>query len=106
MRIPASSIAQSGLVAASTALEVSANNVANSLSSDFSPSKAEFSDVEGGGVTVSISNEAKAGAPPGTDLVEETANQSSAVAAYRANLKSLKTDDEVTGVLVNLNDHP
>ncbi len=101
MRISASSVAQSGLQAASTALEVSANNVANSLSTDFVPSQAEMSDVAGGGVQVSISSAARAGTP-GTDLVDEMVSQSRAVAAYRANLKSLQAADDTTGVLVSL----
>lgn len=104
MRVNASSVAQSGLAAASTALEVSANNVANGLTEGFKPSSADFSEVEGGGVRVSISSEARA-APEGasgTDLVDETARQSMAVAAYKANVKSLQTADEVSGVLVSL----
>lgn len=101
MKISASSVPQSGLVAASTALAVSANNVANAMSTDFVPSRAELSDVEGGGVQVSISNAARDGAS-GTDFVQEAASQSAAVAAYRANLKSLQAVDDTTGVVVSL----
>ncbi len=103
MKVSASSVAQSGLIAASTSLAVSANNVANAASSDFVPSKAALSDVEGGGVEVSISNEARAASQgSGTDLVNETVNQLNAVATYRANLKSLQAVDDTTGVLVTL----
>lgn len=103
MKISASSVAQSGLNAASATLAVSANNVANALSSDFVPSEAALSDAESGGVQVSISKEARAASEGGgTDFVDEAVSQLNAVAAYRANLKSLQAVDDTTGVLVTL----
>jgi len=105
MKVSTASIAQSGLNAASASLAVSANNVANASSTGFEPSRLEASEAAGGGVQVTISKEARAaraGDASGTDLVEETTRQISAVAAYRANLKSLQAVDDTTGVLLSL----
>lgn len=49
---------------------------------------------------LSLSPEARSGVAP--DLVQETVASISAVAAYRANLKSIQTDDELSGVLISL----
>jgi flagellar basal body rod protein FlgC len=108
MKVSTTTVAQSGISAASASLAVSANNVANGLSKDFVPSRADASDVEGGGVRVSISKEARASVAgeSGTDLVDETVRQSIAVAAYRANLKSLQVADEVNGALMGLGARP
>lgn len=92
--------AASGLTAASTAVEVSATNVANTLTEDYTPLKASMSDADGGGVRVTVSRDAREGR--GTDLIEETVGQIRAVRVYEANLASLKTSDEVNGVLVHL----
>lgn len=99
-----SAVAQSGLAAASTALAVSANNVANASSTGFVPSRVESRDEAEGGVRVSISPQARveAGSESGTDLAQEASGQIAAVATYRANLKTLEAADDTSGVLVKL----
>ncbi|MFZ5445188.1 MAG: hypothetical protein ACOZQL_34680 [Myxococcota bacterium] len=100
--------AQSGLAAASTTLAVSAHNVANTLTRGFEPQKVAPAELAGGGVTVSISREARKleertdELPSGTDLVAETGARIGAAAAYRANLKTIEATDDVTGVVVRL----
>jgi flagellar basal body rod protein FlgC len=101
-------VSQSGLAAAATTLDVSAHNTANALTPNFNPLRADAAEVAGGGVRVSISKDARtlekasADAPSRTDLVSETATRISASAAYRANLKTIETMDDVSGVLVHL----
>lgn len=105
-------VAQSGLAAAATTLEVSAHNTANALTPNFTPLRADAAENASGGVRVSISRDARelekasADAPSRTDLVKETATRVSAVAAYRANLKTVEAMDDVTGVLVQLGRKP
>ncbi len=111
-------VAQSGLAAATTRLAVSANNTANAVTDGFTPSRVNQEEVASGGVRVTISQEARdlgpqtaAGAPTvgqgkstepsRTDLIEETASRTLAAAAFRANLKSMQTADEVTGTLMD-----
>jgi flagellar basal body rod protein FlgC len=64
-------------------------------------------------VKVSISRDARqleraheAQANSRTDLVKETATRISAAAAYRANLKTVETADDVSGVVVHLLNKP
>jgi flagellar basal body rod protein FlgC len=98
-------IAQSGLDAAATRIDVSANNVANALTEGFVPSRVSSADQAGGGVTTSVAKafdpiaEARADrallAPSRTDLVAEIVAQDQAARLYQANLASLKTADEL-----------
>lgn len=50
--------------------------------------------------SISLSPEAQSGAAP--DAVKAMVDGLSAVAAYRANLKSIQTSDEISGVLISL----
>jgi flagellar hook protein FlgE len=99
-------IATSGLSAASAALEVTAHNVANVRTPNFTPQEAASEDVANGGVRVTISQEARAasegGATSGTDLIQETGRRSGAIAAYRANLKTIEATDETSAALLQL----
>jgi len=98
-------IAQSGLEAATTRLNVSANNLANALTDGFQPSRVSSAEVPGGGVTSSVSKavdplaEARADrallATSGTDLVSEIVAQSTAARLFEANAASLRTADEI-----------
>lgn len=81
MRITAMQSAVQGVQRAEQQLERSAANLSEAF-------------------TVSVSDEAASG--PAPDVVEATVGQLRAVAAYKANLASLKTADEVNGVLVEL----
>ncbi len=99
------SIASSALDAASTRLAVSANNVANARTDGYDAERADASELRGGGVRVSISSEARAraeGAPSSTDLIQENTHQLLARAAFQANLKTLRTAQELDGALMAL----
>jgi flagellar basal body rod protein FlgC len=106
-----SGIAASGLQAAALTLDVSANNVANGLTEGFVPSHVEVADLDGGGAVASVVKdpdplaEVRADrallAPSRTDLVLEMVTQSRAAAVYRANLATLRTDQELERTLVD-----
>lgn len=112
----ASGIAQSGLFVAALALDVSANNVANALTEDFTPSRVVPAEVAGGGVTAGVEpvpdprtgrdpmDEVRADrallVPDRVDLVQEVVSQARAAAVYRANLATLRTATELEATLV------
>jgi len=100
-----SAIASSGLSVAELSLEVSAANVANARTADFVPGRAGVQEEKGGGAEAFLVKEPDPLAevradralllPSPVDLVEEIVNQSRAAAVYRANLESLRTDEEM-----------
>lgn len=104
-------IAASGLQVAALALDVSANNVANALTEGFVPSHVEAADLDGGGAIGSVVRdqdplaEVRADrallAPSRTDLIQEMVTQSRAAAVYKANLATLRTDQELQRTLVD-----
>jgi flagellar basal body rod protein FlgC len=105
-------IAQTGAAVAALRLDVSANNVANALTDGFQPSRVEATEQPGGGVSGSVVRpadplaEARADravvAPSRTDLLQELMTQSRAAIAYRANLASARTADEVAQATMDL----
>ncbi len=107
-----SGIAQSGLLAATARLDVSAHNVANLLTDGFRPLRVDSAEAAGGGVTTTAwrppdpAAESRADralvAASGTDLLTEQVAQQQAAAAYRANLATLKTADELQATLLGL----
>jgi flagellar basal body rod protein FlgC len=113
----ASGIAQSGLLVAALSIDVSANNVANALTEDFTPSRVVAADVAGGGVTAGVEpvpdaspgrdpmDEVRADrallVPDRVDLVQELVNQARAAAVYKANLATLRTATELEETLVD-----
>ena len=94
-------IAQSGLEAASTRVNVSAHNVANALTPGFRPvAVATEERLEGGVEARIVPNDPQVesrldaaalgyGAASGTDLATELVSQMAASASYRASLASL-----------------
>ena len=96
-------IAQSGLEAASTRLDVSAHNVANALTPGHAPLRVDAAEQPAGGVTTAVSRppdplaEARADAAllagSGTDLVAEVVAQSTAARLFEANAATLRTAD-------------
>jgi flagellar basal body rod protein FlgC len=106
----AAGIAASGLQAASLALDVSADNVANALTDGFVPGAVAPAERAGGGVTAAVVKEADPLAevradrallaPSRTDLVQEMVNQGRAAAVYRANLAVLRTAQELEAEVV------
>lgn len=106
-------VARSGLAAADLRLSTSAHNVANGLTPGFRPLAVAAEERAEGGVGVRVvrpndpSVEARLdaaalglGAGSGTDLAAEVVSQMTAAAAYRANLATLRTADEVTASLL------
>jgi flagellar basal body rod protein FlgC len=104
-------IARSGLQISSLRLASSAHDVANALTHRFVPSRVEAEAVEGGGVTGRVIRDE----PPveaqvdrltvalsGTDLAREMVNQSLAATSFLANLATLRTADEATRSLLDV----
>ena len=103
-------IAQSGLLAAETRLGVSAHNVANALTDDYTPVRVDAREVAGGGVAAApvpaddpaVAARLDAAHLAGTDLAGEMVAQMTAAAAFRANLATLRTADEMAGALMDV----
>ena len=105
----------SALRAFSNQMQVSANNVANSLSDEFKADRAYNVEGENGQVQTSIS-ETQASAPlvedllkndeslkelSNTDISEEMIVQIQAQNGFEANTKTIQTYDEITGTLLD-----
>jgi len=91
-------MALSGLSAASAGLAVQANNVANQLSDGYKAKRVDLVAEASGGVRVSGVSQDPTPAGPGTsnvDLTKETVQGMSFDLMYRANLKVIKTADEL-----------
>ncbi len=105
-------IAASGIKAAFDSIGVSANNVANSNTDGFRSGTAVFSEGADGGVSVNVRQSdapgpaylknGKAAVASNTDLVQETASQISSKAMLSANLKVLKTVDEMRKKIIDI----
>jgi flagellar hook protein FlgE len=97
--------ALSGLRASSAGLAVQANNVANQLSDGYKAKRVDLVAEASGGVRVSgVSDDSTpAGpAPSNVDLATETVQGMGFDIMYRANLKVLKTADELTKATLDL----
>jgi flagellar hook protein FlgE len=102
--------AVSGVQASARVLEVSSHNTANAVTDGFVPLETSMQALSSGGVRVRVTRgaggpdaaEAVAPTGSGTDLVEEVKNQVVGVAAYRANMRSLRAADDTEGVLVKM----
>lgn len=88
MRIPAMQSAVEGVKKAERKFEESAGRVAEAFTVNISEDASE------------AANAARAKAAP--DIAAETTEQIRAVTAYKANLKTIQTADEVSGVVVEL----
>jgi flagellar basal-body rod protein FlgC len=104
-----SSIAYSGLKAASTRLQVSAHNVANSNTDGFDPQRVDQTALRAGGTLAQVSQpdgnnpvymrDGSITEASNTDLVSETVDQMQASNSFKANLAVLRTSDEMVGSL-------
>lgn len=107
-------VAQSGLAVSALRLAASSSNVANALTRGFVPDVVEAEELPGGGVTGRVVKENNPavearidaaalgyGAGSGTDLATELVRQMAAAASYRANLASIRAEDEVLQSLVS-----
>ena len=98
-------IALSGLRASSAGLAVQANNVANQQSDGFKAKRVNLVAAASGGVRVSDLSEDPTPAGPGTsnvDLASETVQGMGFDLMYKANLKVLKSADELMQATLDL----
>lgn len=109
--------ALSGLTAYAKQIEVSAHNVANVNTEGFKKSRAEFVEVETGGVLPVVHKDESAGPAllkdsgygpaqvelSNVDLGEEAVNQMIAQRGFEANLRTLKTADDMLGSILDTN---
>jgi flagellar hook protein FlgE len=92
-----SSIAQSGLGAASLQLQSSAHNIANLQTPGFRRQQVVQQAQPGGGVNAEVTR----AAAPGDDRAADVVGQIEASLVYRANLAVLRTGDRMLGSLVD-----
>ena len=92
-----SSIALSGMSAAQSALQVSANNIANVSTDRFRREQLVQSSREGGGVETKVVQAAEAGSALEADIVA----QLQAKNAFLANLAVFKTSNQLAGALLD-----
>ena len=95
-----SSIGSSGLQAAQLRLDASANNVANANTPGYrrqAVAQQAVADSAGVRATVQRQQEAEAVA-----LEKEAVEQMSATYAFKANLQTIKTQDDMMGSLLNI----
>jgi flagellar basal-body rod protein FlgC len=92
-----------------TALDSSANNVANAQTKAFKPEVASFQENANGGVRVSISKESQALAAQenqndfsGTDLATELTNSLQYKAGFQVSAQVVKTADEILSTLLDI----
>ncbi|MBF0111962.1 MAG: hypothetical protein HQK64_01245 [Desulfamplus sp.] len=96
-----------------TATAVTANNVANVESDNFKSSRAVMNEGDNGGVKVSLSTNSAQGPLvqksdgttkelSNTDLATEFTSMISYQSAYGANVKTIQTDDEMKGTILNM----
>ena len=92
-----SSISLSGMQAASTRLNVSAHNVANANTPNFQRQVVHQSQEAAGVVTAVDKSE-----EVGVDLAAELIEQKAASYDYKANLRSLRTQEDLMGSLLDV----
>lgn len=97
-------------------MQVTANNVANINTNEFKKSRADLSEGESGGVKVNISRVETPGYPTeqligdelvetetsNVDLVEEFGESIVTRNGYSANLKVIKTQEEMLGTMLDI----
>ncbi|NBD20525.1 flagellar basal body rod protein [Aquabacterium fontiphilum] len=93
-----STTALSGVQAASLRLDTAAHNIANAQTPQFQRQVVQLETQEQAGVLTTIGKAEEIGAALAADLVE----QMDAAAAYRANLRSIQTDQQLTGSLLDI----
>lgn len=95
-----SSIGSSGLQAAQLRLDASANNVANMNTPGYRREVVAQEEVaESAGVRAPVQREQDA---KGVALAQEAVEQMSATYAFKANLQTIKTQDEMMGSLLDV----
>jgi flagellar basal-body rod protein FlgC len=92
-----SSIAQSGLQAFTAKLDVTANNIANSNTDNFSPSRVNMVERQNGGVDAMV---VKTGDQ--VDISREAVEMLSTINGFKANLQVMKVDKEMNKSLLDI----
>ena len=90
-------ISLSGMNAAMLRLDAAGNNIANASTPGYRRQGVAQSEAPEGGVTTSVT---RADAP-GENLAEDMVNQLSASYSFKANLRVVKTQDEMLGALLD-----
>lgn len=93
----ATSIASSALQAFSISQQVTANNVANLNTDNFTASRTSLQANSSGGVNATVS-----GTKDTVDISREAVNIMSNTSGFNANLKVLKASDEMTKELFSI----
>lgn len=93
-----SSIAISGMNAATTQLGVAAHNVANAVTPAFRRQQVVQHSQPGGGVSTQITRAAE----PGSNLAADLVQQKVALYSFKANLRTVQVEHEMLGSLVDL----
>jgi flagellar hook protein FlgE len=93
-----SSIAVSGVQAASTRMDASAHNIANAQTPGFQRQQVQLRSQETAGVVASVGKAQELGSDLAADLVEQKA----ASYQYRANLQTIQTEDQMMGSLLDV----
>ncbi len=91
-------IALSGVHAASTRMDAAAHNVANAQTPGFHRQTVQQRSQENKGVLTSVVQAQEVGADLAADLVEQKA----ASYQYKANLRSIQTENQMMGSLLDL----
>ncbi len=95
-----SSIGSSGLQAAQLRLDASANNVANMNTPGYRrQAVAQQAVADSAGVRATVQRQQEA---DGVALEKEAVEQMSATYAFKANLQTIKTQDEMMGALLDV----
>ncbi len=95
---PTSSIALSGVLAASTRMDAAAHNIANAQTKDFHPEVVWQQSQESGGVVASAGRSNEVGADLDADLIE----QQQASYQYKANLKTIEVQLQMLGSVLDI----
>jgi flagellar basal-body rod protein FlgC len=105
-------IGASTLRAYQSALDITANNVANASTKNYQPKSANFQENSAGGVVVNISSASQATfenyqaqkveQDSGTDLNKEMVNNLNYQRGFELAAKIVKVNDEVLGSLINI----
>jgi len=103
-------IAQSGMALQTLKLNTSANNVANATTGGFVPADVAAQALGGGGVVGEVVQpndptfesrlDRTIASLSGTDLARETVDQMTTVAAFGADVASVRSADEALGALM------
>ncbi len=93
-----SSIALSGLQAATTRAGVAAHNIANAVTPVYRPQQVVQRTQAGGGVTAHVTR----AAAPGSHLARDLVDQKVALYSFKANLKVVEVEQKMLGSLIDL----